>query len=207
MFGEMSGPEILVMAFGGVLALVGLYQVFRKGGEAVPADKAAASSIKLFKFEFVLPRASLFVFLVGCGLFATPLFFGGHKGGSGGGSGSGSGAPGSSSMMDLVRTLRDSNQNEAARRAAFAELMNSGMGAQTVSNDLVQTMQSGDQESALAAYVLLSALARQSGLQQQQQAAVQQWMQMNALLLQQQEWAQQQQPELINPSVLFGSGN
>jgi hypothetical protein len=195
--GDLTTREIVVMGFGGVLACFGLYQVFRKGADATPVDKSAASSIKVFKFEFVLPRASLFVFLVGCGLVVTPLLFGG-------GGGDGKKPANAGTLEELVRTMRDANQTDAARQQAYRELARSGAQAQMVSNDLFSTLQSGDPGAELAAYQILLQLQQENLLQQQQQAALAQWWQMNQLALQQQFQWQQQQQQYVNPAVLFG---
>lgn len=66
----------IIMAFGGLLALVGVSLV-------VLGRTAGANRIRTFGFEFELSTPALVVFLAGCGLIIAPLIIGpGEPGGS-----------------------------------------------------------------------------------------------------------------------------
>lgn len=58
-----------VMAFGAALAVVGIILFANKRGHTEGTNK-----IKFAKFEFELSTPSLFIFLIGCGLFVFPFF-------------------------------------------------------------------------------------------------------------------------------------
>lgn len=63
--------KLVIMAFGAVLALIGV-ALFAKGtGKAEGTNK-----IKFAKLEFEFSAPSLFIFVVGCGLLVFPYFLG-----------------------------------------------------------------------------------------------------------------------------------
>jgi hypothetical protein len=60
-----------IMGFGAALAVVGVILFAKKQGHA-----EGTSKIKFGKIEFELSTPSLFIFLIGCGLFVFPFFAG-----------------------------------------------------------------------------------------------------------------------------------
>src|SRR5713101_389522 len=65
--------QVVVMIFGGVLAVVGIY-LFATDKAAGKKDKA--SKITLLGISVELSTPSLIIFVVGCGLFISPFFLG-----------------------------------------------------------------------------------------------------------------------------------
>lgn len=63
--------KLIIMAFGAVLALIGVVLFARGTGKSEGTNK-----IKFAKLEFEFSAPSLFIFVVGCGLLVFPYFLG-----------------------------------------------------------------------------------------------------------------------------------
>lgn len=107
--------KLIIMAFGALLAIIGVVLFARGTGKAEGTNK-----IKFAKLEFEFSAPSLFIFVVGCGLLVFPYFLG--EGQRLMGSPTETNTAGSGLVANIAPTAADDSDATSAERQQSLEI-------------------------------------------------------------------------------------